>query len=54
MFLQDNDMHFWCERVAGGLNTCRETSDRVRRPPSVAYLAFRDVRYDEMQAWITV
>jgi hypothetical protein len=50
MFLQGNAMHFWCERVAGGLNTGRETSDRVRRPPSVAYFAFRDVRYNEMKA----
>jgi hypothetical protein len=49
MFLQGNDVHFWCERGAGGRNTCRETSDQVRRPPSVAYLALRDVPYDEMK-----
>lgn len=50
MFLHGNFMHFWCELGAGGLNTCRETSDRVRRPPPVAYLAFRYVPYDEMKA----
>jgi hypothetical protein len=50
MSLHGTDMRLWYELGAGGLNTCRETSDRVCPPLSFAYLAFRDVPYDEMKA----
>lgn len=50
VFLHGNDMHIWCELGAGGLSTCRESSDRVCPSLSVAYLAFLDVPYDAMKA----